>query len=235
LIYWTRGIAHTRLPHRGAVNGGIKSHGEETQEGKENLIEKDAQATLRKALVKAEACSRLLGPRIGGRAVAKPLAALSVLMRTQRRPVPSVNPHFSRYRLQIRRSAIHRFGVFAAERIPRGRKVIEYTGQRISRRALLKRARKMSRAACRKLIYLACVNRHWTLDGGIGGSGAQFINHSCEPNLFRRRSHGHILLFSRRAIRKGEELTWDYRYPKKLEPVSCRCGAPNCRGTINLR
>jgi SET domain-containing protein len=156
-------------------------------------------------------------------------------MRTQERPVPSVNPHFSQYRLQIRRSAIHRFGVFAAERIPQGQKVIEYTGQRISRRTILKRARRMSRAARRKLIYLAWVNRYWMVDGGIGGSGAQFINHSCEPNLSRRRLHGHILLFSRRAIRKGEELTWDYRYSKKLVLIACRCGSPKCRGTINLR
>jgi SET domain-containing protein len=155
-------------------------------------------------------------------------------MRTQKRLIPSINPLFSQYRLQIRRSAIHRFGVFASERIPRNRKVIEYTGQRISRRALLKRAQRMSQPARRKLIYLARLNRNWTLDGGIGGSGAQFINHSCAPNLRPRRTRERILLFSRRMIRKGEELTWDYRYSKKSEFVSCRCGAPNCRGTINL-
>jgi SET domain-containing protein len=157
------------------------------------------------------------------------------MMKTRQRSVLSVNPLSAQYRVQIRRSPIHRFGVFALERIPRGRKVIEYTGQRISRRALLRRARRMSRAACRKLIYLARLNRYWTLDGGIGGSGAQFINHSCAPNLSRRRLRGHILLFSRRTIRKGEELTWDYRFPKKLETISCHCGAPNCRGPINLR
>jgi SET domain-containing protein len=149
--------------------------------------------------------------------------------------MPSINPVFSQYRLHIHRSGIHRFGVFAAERIPRGRKVIEYTGQRISKRALSKRAQRMTRAARRKLRYLARVNRYWVMDGALGGSGAEFINHSCEPNLRPRRTLGHILLFSRRTIRKGEELSWDYRYSKKTETIPCRCGSPKCRGTINLR
>jgi SET domain-containing protein len=149
--------------------------------------------------------------------------------------MPSINPLFSQYRLRIRRSPIHRFGVFAAERIPRGRKVIEYIGRRISKLALLQRGRRMSRAARRKVVYLARVNRYWLLDGAIGGSGAEFINHSCEPNLRPRRTLRHILLFSRRTIRTGEELTWDYRYSKKSDLVACRCGSPKCRGTINLR
>jgi SET domain-containing protein len=39
---------------------------------------------------------------------------------------------------------------------------------------------------------------------------------------------------SRRTIRAGEELTVDYHFDKKVERVPCRCGAPKCRGTINL-
>jgi SET domain-containing protein len=156
-------------------------------------------------------------------------------MRSRQNSVHSINPFVSQYRLHVRRSPIHHFGVFAAEKIPRGRKVIEYTGQRVSRRAVLKRARSMPQAAFSKLVSLARVDRYWILDGAIGGSGAQFINHSCEPNLSARRSLGHILLFSGRTIHKGEELTWDYRYSKKAECIPCRCRSPKCRGTINLR
>jgi SET domain-containing protein len=148
---------------------------------------------------------------------------------------PSIHPLFSQYRLRIRRSAIHRFGVFAAEKIPRGRKVIEYTGQRMSKRALLKRLQRMSRAMRAKLNYFAQVNRYWVVDGAKGGSGAEFINHSCAPNLRPRKLQGHILLFSRRIIQKGEELSADYRYSKKTDPIPCRCGSLKCRGTINLR
>lgn len=156
-------------------------------------------------------------------------------MRAQLIHVPSINPLFSQYCLQIRKSAIHRFGLFAAERIPCGRKVIEYTGQQISKRAFLKRAGKMSQATRKRFAYLLRVSRFWLVDGAIGGSGAEFSNHAREPNLSPRRVRGHILLFSRGAIRKGEELNWDYRYSKQTETIPCRCGAPGCRGTINLR
>jgi SET domain-containing protein len=156
-------------------------------------------------------------------------------MKASQRPVSSTNPAFSQYRLFVHRSGIHGSGVFAAERIPRGRKVIEYTGQRISKRAFLKRARRMSQAHRRRFAYLAQVDRYWLVDGAIGGSGAELANHSCEPNLLQRRLHGHILLFSRRTIQKGEELTWDYHFPKNGEIVPCHCGSPKCRGTINVR
>ena len=39
---------------------------------------------------------------------------------------------------------------------------------------------------------------------------------------------------SLRDIKKGEELTVDYHFDKKVERVPCRCGAAKCRGTINL-
>jgi SET domain-containing protein len=72
------------------------------------------------------------------------------------------------------------------------------------------------------------------LDGAVGGSGAELINHCCEPNLRTRRILGHIFYFSRRRIRRGDELTLDYRFSKKAPQVVCRCGSPSCRGTINL-
>lgn len=152
-----------------------------------------------------------------------------------RRVLPTIHPEYSRFKLEIRRSPIHRFGVFAAEKIPAGRAVIEYTGRRWSRKAIYERARRMSRAALRNWAYLAVINRYWVLDGADGGSGAEFINHSCEPSLRARRARGHVVLFSLRAIRKGEELSWDYRFDKQCERVPCHCGSPRCRGTINLR
>ena len=45
---------------------------------------------------------------------------------------------------------------------------------------------------------------------------------------------GHILYMSKRAIRRGEELTVDYRFGKDIGEVKCRCGAKSCRGVINL-
>jgi uncharacterized protein len=131
--------------------------------------------------------------------------------------------------MKLARSKIHRWGVYSTERIPAGRKVIEYTGERINRRETKRRAEGTD------LIYLFTLDAYWTIDGSVGGSGAEFINHSCEPNLVSRILKGHILYMSCRSIAPGEELTVDYRFDKKVERVDCLCGAKSCRGTINLR
>ncbi len=118
--------------------------------------------------------------------------------------------------------------MYAAERIPARRKVIEYTGERISRRETKRRAEA-------ELNYLFTLDKYWTIDGAVGGSGAEFINHSCDPNLYAQIMKGHILYMSKRVIEPGEELTVDYHFDKNVEKVPCHCGAPNCRGTINVK
>jgi SET domain-containing protein len=105
--------------------------------------------------------------------------------------------------------------------------VIEYTGERISRRETLRRGQA-------DMTYLFGLDNYWTLDGSVGGSGAEFINHSCEPNLYSWNFKGHILYMSKRPIEPGEELTVDYYFSKKTDPVPCRCGSVHCRGTINV-
>ena len=139
---------------------------------------------------------------------------------------PRVDPDFSHFRLRLSNSPIHRWGVYAVEPIPPRRKVIEYTGERISRRETVRRGQA-------DLTYLFTLDNYWTLDGSVGGSGAEYINHSCEPNLRSCVFKGHILYISKRPIRPGEELTVDYRFSKKIERVPCYCGSPKCRGSIN--
>ena len=131
------------------------------------------------------------------------------------------------YRIKVRNSAIHGRGVFAAESIPANRKVIEYTGERIS----AKQAEKRGYGHC---TYYFSLDRYWVLDGSVGGSGAEYINHSCAPNLVTRFMRGHILYMSRRKILSGEELTVDYHFSRHEETVPCHCKAKNCRRTINL-
>jgi tetratricopeptide (TPR) repeat protein len=139
----------------------------------------------------------------------------------------TINPLHARFRLIVRPSPIHRMGVFADEPIPAGRKVIEYTGERVGRREG-KRRWDPSRS------YLFLVDSYWRIDGAIGGSGAELINHSCEPNLRARLVRGHILYYSHLKIGRGEELTIDYKYSPDLRPIPCHCGAATCRGTMNL-
>jgi uncharacterized protein len=140
---------------------------------------------------------------------------------------PRIDPDWALYRLEVRPSAIHRWGVFALQSIPARRKVIEYTGEKVSRRETKRRSE-------RTHVYLFELNPYWCVDGAIGGSGAELINHSCAPNLFSAVMKGHIIYMSRRAIKRGEELTVDYRFAKSMEKVPCTCGAAKCRGTINL-
>jgi uncharacterized protein len=141
---------------------------------------------------------------------------------------PTIDPRYARFKLEIRESRIHKRGVFALERIPAGHKVIEYTGERISRRETKRRGQG-------NLTYLFTLDDYWTLDGAVGGSGAEIINHCCEPNLHTVIMKGHILYMSKREIAPGEELTVDYRFSDKIDKVPCRCGAPGCRGVINLK
>ena len=141
---------------------------------------------------------------------------------------PRIDPRYTRFKLAVRESKIHRWGVYALEQIPAGLKVIEYTGERISRRKTKERGNG-------RLTYLFTLNDYWTIDGSVGGSGAEIINHSCSPNLSSRILRGHILYVSQRAIAPGEELTVDYRFSAKIKDVRCRCGAAACRGTINLK
>jgi len=140
---------------------------------------------------------------------------------------PQVDPRHCRYRLRIAQSRIHRWGVYAEEFIPKRHKVIEYTGEKISRR-------ETKRRAGGDLNYLFTLDGYWTIDGAVGGSGAEFINHSCDPNCHAVIVRGHILYVALRDIEPGEELTVDYRFEPDVPTVRCICGMQRCRGTINL-
>ena len=141
---------------------------------------------------------------------------------------PQINPQYCNFKLRLGHSRIHRWGVYATGAIPKNRKIIEYTGEKISRRET------RHRSDTREFNYLFTLDKYWTVDGSVGGSGAEFINHSCDPNVVARISKGHILYYSKRDIRKGEELTVDYHFSPDVEAVPCGCGSTRCRGTINV-
>ena len=138
---------------------------------------------------------------------------------------PKLNPKFTCFKLIIRASKIHRYGVFAGEPIPPNRKVIEYTGKRLNRKQAKIRGDG-------DYTYLFALDSYWTLDGAVDGSGAEIINHSCNPNLVSRIMRGHVLYMSLRTIRRGEELTVNYNFDKDVRTFPCSCGAPDCGGAI---
>lgn len=140
---------------------------------------------------------------------------------------PHLDPAACRFRLRASRSKIHRWGIFAGEAIPGRRRVIEYTGERIGLREAYRRR-------IRPNLYLFRTGKRRYVDGAIGGSGAEFINHSCEPNLVARVRKGRVMLVSLRRIEAGEELLLDYRVVGDVPLMPCRCGASVCRGYLNL-
>lgn len=148
--------------------------------------------------------------------------------------VHPIDPSVSRFGLRVKKSNLDRWGVFALERIPAGRRVIEYGGERLTYRQARARFAKTWKPHGSKRFYFAKLDDKWVIDGAVGGTGAELINHSCEPNLSIRPIRGHILYFSRRAIRRGEELTVDYKFSKTSPRLTCRCGSKKCRGTINV-
>lgn len=141
---------------------------------------------------------------------------------------PAISRKHACFDIEVRPSPIHRWGVYTNEFIPKGHKVIEYTGEKISRR-------ETARRADRPLNYLFTLDSYWTLDGSVGGSGAEYINHCCDPNCRAWICRGHILYMAARDIAAGEELTIDYRFEHDVPKVACGCGSPLCRGTINLK
>lgn len=161
---------------------------------------------------------------------ASPEPELAPAVKAFRAQSPKVDPNFAQYKLDIKRGGIHRYGLFAGESIPRNRKVIEYTGERINRKETRRRSDEQG-----SMIYLFTLDNYWTLDGAVGGSGAEYINHCCDPNIRTLVTKGHILYMTKRDIRKGEELTVDYHFSKDIEKIPCYCGSPKCRGTINIK
>jgi hypothetical protein len=141
---------------------------------------------------------------------------------------PRIDSRHARFRLKIAASRIHRWGVFAAERIPARRNVIEYSGELVNPVEAHRRAMDAGET------YVLKLDEFWRIDGAVGGSGAQFINHSCDPNLRWRNLGNSVLCQSVRPIAAGEELTLDYHFSPESPKVPCKCGSPKCRGTLNV-
>ncbi len=129
-------------------------------------------------------------------------------------------------KLEIRSSAIEGKGCFSRVLLRRGRKISEYTGEKISNA-------EANRRAGRRRLRICAIDDHWSLDGSKGGNGTHYINHSCEPNSYMKILYGHILFFALRDIPQGEEITIDYESTLHSNKKRCTCGTPVCRRTIN--
>lgn len=138
-------------------------------------------------------------------------------------------------RFAVRNSGIHGKGVFALTRIFAQTRLIEYTGQRLTEAQVDKRYANDDNPHT----FLFALDDGIVIDATIGGNSARWINHSCAPNCEAVDDGDRIYIETLRAIRPGEELSYNYgieleeRHTPELKRVyQCRCGARRCKGTI---
>jgi uncharacterized protein len=141
---------------------------------------------------------------------------------------------------EVRPSPVQGRGAFATRLIPRGTRIIEYVGERITHEEA--DARYDDRSAPRHHTFLFTVDDRTVVDAAVGGNDARFVNHSCEPNCTINIERGRIFIDALREIPPGEELFYDYAFRREQGDESeaerlyaCRCGSRRCRGTILSR
>jgi len=118
-----------------------------------------------------------------------------------------------------RRSSLHGSGVFADQAITKNTRIIDYDGELI--RNVDSEEREDAYSA-RGEVWVFRVNRAWSRDANVGGNIARFINHSCTPNCWFEVVDKTIWIRAGRNIRRGEELTYDYRTIGE-RTIKCRC------------
>ncbi|KAL2083852.1 hypothetical protein ACEWY4_019370 [Coilia grayii] len=137
----------------------------------------------------------------------------------------------------VYRSAIHGRGLFCKRNIDAGEMVIEYSG--IVIRSVLTDKREKYYNSKGIGCYMFRIDDFDVVDATMHGNAARFINHSCEPNCYSRvinvEGQKHIVIFALRKIYRGEELTYDYKFPIEDESnkLNCNCGARRCRRFLN--
>ncbi|MDQ5969131.1 MAG: uncharacterized protein QG579_288 [Patescibacteria group bacterium] len=107
-------------------------------------------------------------------------------------------------------------GLFAVDTIPKGSCIIEYTGTPVEEKDHYTNNSK----------YLFWVDKNVMINGNVPSNKARYINHSCRPNCEADGPKGHIFIFSKRNIKPGEELTYNYGkeyFNVHIKPKGCRC------------
>ena len=93
-------------------------------------------------------------------------------MPLRQRPAPQI---------EVRDSPLHGLGVFAAQRIGKGTRIIEYLGERVSHAEADRRYE--SKDASDNHTFLFIVDARTVIDAGVDGNEARFVNHAGVPPL----------------------------------------------------
>jgi len=123
-------------------------------------------------------------------------------------------------------SSIHGTGGFAKSDLPKGARLIEYLGEKISKVESLRRCELEN-------WWIFSLDDEFDLDGNFDWNPARFLNHSCAPNCDAELIDGRVWMVARRDIKAGEEITFNYGYDLDFyREHPCKCGVPECVGYI---
>ena len=140
----------------------------------------------------------------------------------------------------VYRSSIHGLGLYARRDIAAGEMVIEYSGEVIravltdKREQMYQHTRPNGDHGC----YMFRLSETAVVDATVCGNAARFINHSCDPNCYSEIvddgvGQKHVVIFALRAIARGEELTYDYKFPFEDVKITCMCSTRRCKKYMN--
>lgn len=128
------------------------------------------------------------------------------------------------------------WGLRSLETLSSGTFVMEYVGEVLTPEDFRKRVKQYSRDNHQHYYFMA-LRSDEIIDATQKGNVSRFINHSCDPNCETQKwtVNGELRIgfFTRRPLRAGEELTFDYQFQRYgKEAQRCHCESSNCRGYI---
>ena len=158
-------------------------------------------------------------------------------MSSQPQPTKGGPPIATSTLIEVRNSPVHGRGVFAVQPIKKGTRILEYLGDRVSHEAADKRYEDHDESDNHTFLFI--VDKKTVIDAGVGGNDARFINHQCAGNCESIIENRRVFIDAARDIEPGQELGYDYEIgrekddpPNVDEIYACRCGSPQCRGTM---
>ncbi|KAL1431126.1 hypothetical protein MTO96_014515 [Rhipicephalus appendiculatus] len=128
------------------------------------------------------------------------------------------------------------WGLRTLETVSSGTFVMEYVGEVLTPEDFRKRVKQYARDNNQHYYFMA-LRADEIIDATQKGNVSRFINHSCDPNCETQKwtVNGELRIgfFTRRPLRAGEELTFDYQFQRYgKEAQRCHCESSNCRGYI---